>query len=241
MRAIPALLLTAALLVACADSVSSPTTSQPPDGGAEPFLVSCTDQPFDAAGLEEGGGLPPDAHPAAGGLATIIAEGGGDGMDRLPRTGWRLVAASPTYAQFVAPTGDGWAVVAFAAADTGWVPDTWGECVPVPFVEGRNLVEWQFDPDRPRPGPDATTATVLATERACASGKPMGDRLQPPAVTYTDAAVVVLLTALPQAGGQDCPGNPSTPVTIELDEPLGNRRLLDGSVYPPVDRALGPP
>ncbi|MEO7398504.1 MAG: hypothetical protein ABIW84_08070 [Ilumatobacteraceae bacterium] len=44
----------------------------------------------------------------------------------------------------------------------------------------------------------------------------------------TDDAVRIVFAAIPLTGGQTCPGNPSTPVTITLQQPLGDRSLLDG-------------
>jgi hypothetical protein len=33
---------------------------------------------------------------------------------------------------------------------------------------------------------------------------------------------------------RNCIGNPPTEMTLTLDEPLGDRALLDGSTYPPA-------
>jgi hypothetical protein len=41
----------------------------------------------------------------------------------------------------------------------------------------------------------------------------------------------------PLPGGQDCPSNPPTRVTIDLGQPLGDRTLLDGGRLPPGDPA----
>ena len=50
----------------------------------------------------------------------------------------------------------------------------------------------------------------------------------------TDTAVLVAFAAIPvSAGVVTCPGNPSTPVTIELSKPLGRRTIYDGLYFPP--------
>lgn len=42
------------------------------------------------------------------------------------------------------------------------------------------------------------------------------------------------MRVIPKPGEQHCESNPATPYTVELDEPLGQRRLLDGGVQPPA-------
>jgi len=174
----------------------------------------------------------PLLHPASEALATILAEGGADGLDRLPRTGWTLVAATPVRADFLAAVPDGWAFASFVPGATGWVADAWGPCSPEVIVPGLNVAEWTLDPDEPLPDSEATRFSAFVTERACASGQPMGGRLRRPSIWSTEAGVVVLFTVEPPRGGQDCPGNPSTRAVVELPEPLGHRHLYDGSVFP---------
>ncbi len=93
---------------------------------------------------------------------------------------------------------------------------------------GLNRVEWRLDPDSDLE-PDATLIHVFASELECASGQPMGDRLLDPEVVVTDEAVFLAFAALPD--GQEyheCPGNPEVRVSIELQEPLGDRDVRDG-------------
>lgn len=95
---------------------------------------------------------------------------------------------------------------------------------------GLNLVDWRLDRAFPRPGPDSTEIHVRVTEQDCASGQPMGDRLLGPQIIETSQSVLVAFAAITQPGGQECPANPSTPVTVTLPSPLGNRDLRDGTV-----------
>ena len=74
-----------------------------------------------------------------------------------------------------------------------------------------------------------TEVHVLATELGCASGREMGDALRGPQVLETETQVIIVFAVEPVVGGADCPGNPSTPVTVELSEPLGDRELVDGA------------
>jgi hypothetical protein len=90
------------------------------------------------------------------------------------------------------------------------------------------------------PGPDATTLTLLATEHACASGQPPDGRKIVTTVTETEADVSILVL-VEGMGMATCPSNPPFPVTVQLDQPLGSRQILDGSTLPgrPVEPAAG--
>ncbi len=50
--------------------------------------------------------------------------------------------------------------------------------------------------------------------------------------------MIITIEVIPRAGPNACPGNPDTPYTVELDEPLGDRQLLDGRTDPPSDPSL---
>lgn len=99
------------------------------------------------------------------------------------------------------------------------------DAVPSPFVPapGADL------------GPASTSIDVLVNERACASGATAEGRIATPRIEYRDDAVVVTLGVIPVPGMATCPGNPDTPFTVELTEPLGGRTLLDGSRTPPAE------
>lgn len=86
----------------------------------------------------------------------------------------------------------------------------------------------QIDPAFARPDVNTTVLHLLVTERACASGRPMGDRLLGPQIVEIVDAVLIAFAAIPQGGGQDCQENPEAPVTVELASPLGERTLRDG-------------
>jgi hypothetical protein len=95
-----------------------------------------------------------------------------------------------------------------------------------------------LDPDNP-PDPDSTQVHLLVTEVACAGGEPADGRVAVAhLVEHEDRVeVVVGVEALP--GAQTCQSNPPTPFTVELDEPLGARALVDVAVYPERELAAG--
>lgn len=96
---------------------------------------------------------------------------------------------------------------------------------------------WSLAPGSLPPRPDTTILHVLVTETACAGGEPPGARLRPPRVTYDAMSVVVTFQVERKRGAQTCLANPATRKEVRLDQPLGNRRLLDGGTNPPSERA----
>lgn len=110
----------------------------------------------------------------------------------------------------------------------------------VAYPDGLNQVEINLDPDN-LPTPELTDIALLVTERACASGQPMGDRLLEPQIIEEADRVVLVFAAAINPGGADCPGNPSTSVIVTLADPLGSRELVDGGVFPaaPIEPAEG--
>ncbi len=194
------------------------------------FLPSDLDRPANAE-LED--------HPTADALQAAIAEEGPD-IDMLPESGYWLLHRDDRVAEYLArgPGGLEPPVVHASIEFLGgaWTLGGWGQCRPTILLAGRNLAEWILDPAAPAPGPDATTFTVLVTERTCTGGKPMGGRLQAPSIIYGNDVVLVVFTARPLEGdGFDCPGNPSTRAVVQLREPLGERRLLDAGFFPPAE------
>ena len=97
---------------------------------------------------------------------------------------------------------------------------------------------WWLDPDAPAPGPDATVIPALIREQACASGATPEGRVLPPEIYYATGAILVIVKVRHRPGGQDCQGNPAFPIEIQLAEPLGERKLLDGSEQPPRDATV---
>ena len=79
-----------------------------------------------------------------------------------------------------------------------------------------------------------TTIDLLATERGCTNSRGMGDALRGPQVIEIDGAVLVAFAVIPVGGFATCPGIPSTPASIELSDPLGQRGRDDGLFFPPT-------
>jgi hypothetical protein len=113
---------------------------------------------------------------------------------------------------------------------------------PAEQIEGRvGPAAWWVDPAAPPPAADATTIHALIRERACASGRSPEDRVVAPTIFSSEDAILVSVFVRQPNGPQDCPGNPAVPLAITLREPVGGRRLLDGSEIPPRDATVAVP
>ncbi len=215
--------------------VITPPTSDDPAS----ILLTCGgEERFPSAALAGIGLAEFENDAAAAVLKSIIAESAEP--DIFPDHGWHRVAAGPGGVVFVGPfvapgPGDpAWVMVEAAPGPDGWTADAYGACHAQPVLPDRIWhADFWLDPAAPPPGPDATTLHGLIVERACASGQPPNGRVQAPVVVYDEHAVTVTVTVRETPGGADCPGNPEVPITIELEQPLGDRVILDGSVFPP--------
>ncbi|HEX5828321.1 MAG TPA: hypothetical protein VFY23_12410 [Candidatus Limnocylindrales bacterium] len=162
-------------------------------------------------------------------------------IDWLPDAGWTLVGSDALQAEFVA-AGDGTDMYSVQLVREGgaWKVSGWGGCRPVRVLpDGLAEATWVLAPDQ-GVGPATTTFVALVTERECASGRSSEGRVVGPDVLRTGDAMLVTFAVRPLPGGQDCQGNPATRVTVILPEPLGDRRLLDGSTLPPREPVAEP-
>jgi hypothetical protein len=161
---------------------------------------------------------------------------------RLPPTGWHRVAESASGVLFVAP-GDAetpWLQVSFRLDPTrGPAIDTVGRCDlrPLPPT-GATLADWWLDPAAPAPRPGDVAIAALIEEVACAGGDTPAGRVLAPTIRYERDRIVITVAIRTLPGTQSCIGNAPFPVVIDLVEPIGDRLLLDGGVFPPRDARL---
>ena len=76
-------------------------------------------------------------------------------------------------------------------------------------------------------GQDAREVPILVSEENCASGDRADGRIRA-TVEETDDTVTITVRVRKLSGMQECPGNPMTPFTIELESELAGRSLVDG-------------
>lgn len=163
----------------------------------------------------------------------------------LAQDGWVLLHGDTKRATFIHIGDDGVSFVGAEMGVNGWIPagsGGGGPCdVRIIPPAGVGEVEWELDPSAPAPASTATQLRLVATERACASGQEMGDRLLGPQVVETPDAVLIAFGVIAQPGGQDCQSNPATPVVVDLESPLGDREIRDGTVIGPIQSLLSSP
>ncbi|QGG94346.1 hypothetical protein [Actinomarinicola tropica] len=199
-------------------------------------LVSCDGYTFPHSALDEPGDLLDSDDPLAEAVRADLPNIGSE-PDDLFAMEWRVLSRGDSEALVGGGTPP--SVLLRLVEDRGrWrsemgavgAPCTLRRAVP----EGVEAVTWALDPAYPEPGADATELHVLVSSSACSSGEPLGDRLIGPQVEVTDDEVAVAFAAAPlPAGAYTCQGSPPDAVVVTLDEPVGDRTIVDALDLPP--------
>jgi hypothetical protein len=213
----------------------------PPPGDLPAVVLTCAgDHVFGPEALTAVGEAHLAVDPAGDALRAFLASPEGA---PFVTPSWVRVSEMADRVQFIGrrSNDEGWLVVNFVARDGQWELDLAGECRPrVVLGGGLGPADWWIDPAGPPLGRAATEFEALVLERGCASGESSQGRIAPPFVRYEADAVVLTFGVIPKPGAQRCPGNPPGSFRVRLDEPIGDRWLLDGGEYPPRD-ATKPP
>jgi hypothetical protein len=232
----------------CGSDGSSSVAEDPsgtPDAAAGPE-VTCGSLSWPVSAMDGGvDGLIDDAEVDAA-LAAVAEEAPMDAPEAEP---WIALAAGESAGSKLVILGVGpWSSetgpgagalsVALESTETGWKVASWGDCqLHVALPAGRTQVELTA-PDGGVDG-NTTAPTVMVNERECTSGRDPNTYLGEPEVTETADTVSVFLTSESAVGDQNCQGNPSVPLTLELAEPIGDRELVDGGTWPPRPIQVG--
>jgi hypothetical protein len=216
-----------------------PTTSATPE-----VTAACGPVQFDAAlvDLEAFEPFDEEIGPLIGDLAREEYEASIDWWESLR---WSVVERGETllllFGEPSQPAVEGppFGYAQFELADDGWRAAGWGQCRIELGADGFGVATFTLDPNNP-PDPVEATLHLLATERACASGQAPGDRQVLPVVLQTADAVEITVLVQQPVGGQYCQGNPTFPITVQLDAPLGDRVIQDAAFYPAEDRPSPP-
>lgn len=242
MRTTIGLMLVAILVAACGEPVSNEPNASPPSsllstdvGDGDPpddTMVGCPGGPaFPISALDD---IPPMEDLEIDGLDDAFASFLDTGEGAFwPSDGWRVLHHSDDEVIAVSFTEDsGLAFMTFEIDSAGirWTgassPD---ECpLTISTPDGLNTVNWALDPSHEAPGPGSTDIHLMVTERECVGGIEIGDRLVGPEIHYTAEEVRIGFAATPPPGDAfDCQGNPTTPLVVDLGEPLGDRSVVD--------------
>lgn len=237
-------LLIGIVLASCA-AVQVVQPSADPPAAVDPqraaMNVSCGGPGFPVDLLRAEGRAELEDDPAAEVLRRHLATTGAE-MDLLPRHGWREAVRTDELVVFIAdaPPGNEPPLVDVNLERDGeaWRVAGFGQCWPKADVgPGLGLASYRVAPGVAL-APDQTEVEVLVTEQACNSGGDARGRIVEPAIIAAADSVTVVFAVRPRDGGHDCQSNPETPFLLTLDEPLGDRSLLDGSEVPARDATI---
>lgn len=146
----------------------------------------------------------------------------------------RVVERTDTTLELLGSGPDGYATASFEKRDGAWSARGWGGCNIEITAPGFGTAQTILDPDV-EPDPASSTLHVWIQERECASGQAPTDREVIPVVVESADRVEITTLVAPVAGDAECPSNPWYPVTVELDEPLGERTIVDAHMPPGVE------
>ncbi|MGH2462894.1 MAG: hypothetical protein ACRDFZ_04615 [Candidatus Limnocylindria bacterium] len=184
-------------------------------------------------------------HPAAEALRTFIANSPVPTSDSpLPtRPGWRVVVLSEESALFLQPAladeEHAYWSAEFEYVDSSWKWARSGQCDVKPWFDGLETARWEMAPAE-QPSPESRTVAVLVSEQTCPNGESLKGPIEQAAVTYLeDSVIVVLGNRIPPGPHVGCGPLAPAAFLVELSEPVGDRQLLDGYVYPPEPRDGG--
>lgn len=91
------------------------------------------------------------------------------------------------------------------------------------------VTTWKIDRSGPPQSAAGSTIRVLVEETNCNGGQPPErERIQEPAITYEEDAITVTYSLVSSRSIATCEASPPARVDLVLDEPLGDRVLLDG-------------
>lgn len=149
-------------------------------------------------------------------------------------------AGGPAYELYgieLAPPGAG-AMPVNEGPEPAWSVLMWTTCDVRATLDGLANLSLALDPDHPV-DEDSTRVSLLVQESDCTGGADPTERIEVVSVRMTESTVEVLLGVRPLPGGDyTCIGNPPVPFTVELDEAIGDRTVIDAATYP--ERELRP-
>lgn len=217
-----ALLLLAGIGVGTTSAVAAP----PPDG-----LRACWDEPFPMSVFDQ----PADYETKNTGLAKALRRAVKMRGMGYPKKNWWLLYKDGRSAEVASgnPEREGglW-VISFERKKGVWKWAGSGDCRLAAYRPGVNIGEW----NRSR-GQDYSRSTtsfkVDVYEMSCNGGAPPTGRVTKPVIEYYEDSIVVTYFVKPNdPGAYTCPGAPPVTKILKLEEPIGDREVLDGGTYP---------
>lgn len=232
-----------AVLAGCATPAPSTSAgSDPTPSDAADEVLLCQGEPVSAKALQE-------ARPATE-LAPEVVAVLEDPLAEGPLSDWLIATESADHVVIMRrieppdelPWGDirEYEIVAISAAAEHAMPLTppWGvdmssSCTPTIDLGELSEAGITLDPDA-LPEDDDDVVALLVTEFACNSGGPATGRIELVELVESDTTIEVVIGVRRHDDGmaRTCPSNSPTPFTVELEQPLGDRTILNATVVP---------
>lgn len=228
---------------AAAPVAGAPSASVPAAVADAPPLYVCGGAPIDAAAYREARSAR-ELSPEAATLVAGATDDLGDPVTIDDLASWSIVSESADQVTLIRPLAEPADLFGNGDLHDHEFFTATTELADIPSYGQRSSCALSLDPApltgalvqrdvAALPSPDDTTIELLVTEGACNGGRDAAGRIELISLEETGAAVTVRIGVRPEGGPQTCPANPTTPFTIELAEPLGDRVLLDGSLVEP--------
>lgn len=173
---------------------TSPAGAQTPELGA-----ACGPVPFEWPVGDPGTAF----EPFEGDIEALVHDAARVEFDLWSPARWSVVEETPTgvllFGEEVSATTDGprYRFARFEFVDGEWRAAGWGGCRIQVTADGFGVATFELDPANP-PDAAATTLHLLATERACASGKaPGGREVVPVVVADSEGVEIIVLVESP--------------------------------------------
>jgi hypothetical protein len=229
---VTALAAISVLATGCSENGDEQGRPLPPQVG--PVMLSCDGPPFPPSALESPLGAENEDNPAA---AALRAKGPPGPWRELSRTEDAvLYSRGPDLDPNRPREEETLEAYLVTRVNSVWAIYNSGGCLPERIRRGVGHAEWW-----PSVPPSARTKrfTALVNATACSGGRSAESRIYEPEIDYGDEAVVVTFWVEPLPTGiYTCPGNPPAGHDVRLRVPLGDRRLLDGGIYPPREPVI---
>jgi hypothetical protein len=197
-------------------------------GGRYPFTPALFDKPGDAEKLQT---------PVGVAFRTFLTKPAAEGN----LSGWYYLGGDGETATFIlrrVPEDD--VIVADVQNDGGrWYAPGFENCGAEAVLNGLQNADWAFDPTLALPQAIDRQFVALVRVETCMSGDTSSiASITTPAIRYEqDRILVIFGVRVPLDEPAICEANRGqvARVLVHLDEPIGNRLVLDGGRYPPGD------
>lgn len=172
--------------------------------------------------------LPRPAKPLRNRLSRLVARGEGV----IPKNGWRVardaqrvmaIARTPQHelpfarALFRRQEGGG----------DGWRIDSYGACRPYAFTKDRVAAQWMFNSESHPPDQSERELPIWINSFQCAGSEDFTAT-----VVYEERQIAVVVLEETTGAMGTCEGEAPQRYVIELDEPVGDRTIVDAGFLP---------